>query len=110
MKEKLHFLCSAVSVVSSDGTKGKAFLDTGTGRSYISPTIPQIVEMKSFSKATKSIEIKMSSNTKAMNIYDVKIENLHYTLGFDTESHKIEKNFLCYIILKHKKPMKDRTP
>ena len=82
---KLHFLCSAVLVVSIHGTKG------------LSATISKIVEMKSSSKATKTIEINMSSNTKGMSIYDVKIENLHYTFGFDTELHKIDRKELLML-------------
>ena len=41
--------------------------------------------------------MKITSNTKAMNIYDVKIENLHYTFGFDTESHKIDRQELLML-------------
>ena len=39
----------------------------------------------------------MSLTTKIIQIYDLKIENLHCTFGFDTELHKIDRKELLML-------------
>ena len=83
-----------VAIISVDGVKCRALLDTGAGSSYISGGLMNVLRKKPIRKETKHKEMMMNSTTKNIEVFKVQIENVHRDVSFDTELCKVERREL----------------
>ena len=80
-----------VAIISVDGVKCRALLDTGAGSSYVSAGLMNVLRKKPIRKETKHIEMMMNSATKNIEVFKVQIENVHRDVSFDAELCKVTK-------------------
>ena len=68
-----------VLVIKVNGVKCRALIDSGSGSSYISAKLVNILKVKPVSTQTKQVEMLMSSKRTRMEIYQLNIESVNVT-------------------------------
>ena len=81
-------------IVSVEGVKCRALINTGAGASYNSSKFVSLVNNKPVRTETKTIQTLMNSSSKKIPIYSVQISDTKHQLSFQTELHKLEKSVL----------------
>ena len=79
-----------VVIISVDGVKCRALLDTGTGSSYILSTIVSKVNKQPIGRDTKKIEMMLYTTNSKLSIYNVRIKNLEDEFEFITEMNAVD--------------------
>ena len=83
-----------VIIVSVEGVKCRALIDTGAGASYVSSKFISLINKKPAQTETKTIQTLLNTSSKKMPIYSVQISDTKHQFSFQTELHKLEKSVL----------------
>ena len=83
-----------VVVVLINGIKCRALLDSGTGSSYISSTIANLIRQPPIGKETKWIRMTMNSTSGNIEIYEATTKNLSRNFAMDEELSKVEQKMV----------------
>ena len=83
-----------VVIVKVEGIKCRALLDTGTGSSYASSTLLQLIKKKPIRQDYKRIEMMMQSTTRVMDIYNLQITDLGDHFSLNSEVSKVDRQVL----------------
>ena len=80
-----------VAIIKVNVVKCRALLDTGSGSSYISESLIDLLKIRPVRKEYKPVETLTNSTTKKRKIYNLKVENLDENFSFQTELNKLER-------------------
>ena len=69
-------------------------MDTGAGASYASSTLMNHINKRPIRTETKKIKTLMSTNTRKIKIYSVKIQDINCEFRFKTKLNHLEKEVL----------------
>ena len=83
-----------VVVVSVNGVKCRALLDTGAGSSYASKTLLDRIKLKPIRKERRRIDMMMQSVTQKIEVYDVNIASIDDKFSLQAFVSKVEKDVL----------------
>ena len=83
-----------VVLIETEGVKCHALIDTGVGTSYASNTLIDHINKKPIQTETKKIKTLMSTNTRKIKIYSVKIQDVDCKFSFEIELNRLEKKVL----------------
>ena len=83
-----------VVLIEIKEVKCRALMDTGAGASYASSTLMNHINKRPIRTETKKIKTLMSTNTRKIKIYSVKIQDINCEFCFKTELNHLEKGVL----------------
>ena len=83
-----------VVIVKVEGIKCRALLDTGSGNSYASSGLLELIKRKPIRQDYKRIEMMMQSTTKVIDIYNVKISDINEQFKIVSEVSKVDRQVL----------------
>ena len=84
-------------LIKVDGITCRALLDTASGSSYVSASLVNKLSKQPVRRVSEKIEMMLYTATSKINIYDVKIENLHSDFEFKTELNAVDKDVLLTV-------------
>ena len=87
-----------VVLIETEGVKCRTLIDTGAGASYASSTLINHINKKPFRTETKKIETLISTNTRNIKIYSVKVQDITCEFSFKTELNHLEKEVLLELL------------
>ena len=76
-----------IIMIRINGVKCRALIDSGSGSSYISGKLVDMLKVKPDSTQTRQVQMLMSTKTVSMEIYELTAESLH-------GQHKMPLNFI----------------
>ena len=85
------FVTYTVVLIDIEGVKCQALIDTRAGAFYVSSTFTSHINQKPNQTETKKIETLMSTDTRKIKIYSIKIQDISCEFGFETEQNHLEK-------------------
>ena len=74
-----------VIIVSAEGMKCRALINTGEGGSYFSPKFISLINKKPARTETKTIQTLMNASSKKISVYSVHISDTKHQFSFQTE-------------------------
>ena len=74
-------------IVTVEGVKCRALINTGAGASYNLSKFVSLVNNKPVRTETKTIQTLMNSSSKKISIYSVQISDTKHQISFQTELH-----------------------
>ena len=80
-----------VIVIKVNGVKCRALIDTGSGSSYISAKLVEVVKAKPISTQTRQVEMLMSSKSVRMDIYELNAESVDGQYRMPVKFIKVNK-------------------
>ena len=83
-----------VVLIEIEGVKCRDLIDTEAGASYASSTLINHINKKPIRTKTKKIETLMSTNTRKIKIYSVKIQDINCKFNFKMGLNHLEKEVL----------------
>ena len=86
-----------IVIISVDGIKCRALLDTRAGSFYTSSTIVNKLNKQPVRRDTKKIEMMLYTINFKLNIYNVTIKNLKEEFEFTTEMNAVDKDVLLNV-------------
>ncbi|CAB3983668.1 Pol poly [Paramuricea clavata] len=86
-----------VIVIKVNGVKCRALIDTGSGSSYISAKLIEVVKAKPISTQTRQVEMLMSSKSVRMDIYELNTESVDGQYQMPVKFIKVNKPELLTI-------------
>ena len=86
-----------VLVIKVNGVKCRALIDSGSGSSYISAKLVNILKVKPVSTQTKQVEMLMSSKRTRMEIYQLDTESVNEDFKMPVTFIKVDKAELLTI-------------
>ena len=81
-------------VVSVNGVKFRALLDTGAGSSYASKAILDRIKLKPIRKERRRIDMMMQSVTQRIEVYNVNIASIDNKFSLQAFASKVKKDVL----------------
>ena len=84
-------------MISVDGIKFKALLNTGAGCSYIPSTIVSRLNKQPVRRDTKKIEMMLYTTNSKLSIYSFTIKNLEDEFEFTTEMNAVDNDVLLNV-------------
>ena len=85
-----------VVVVSVEGVKCRALLDTGSGNSYALAALIDLLPKRGIRKEVRHVEMMLGSVTKEMELSTVHVEDVNGEFGMDVcVSLKLTKESCC---------------
>lgn len=87
-----------VVVVSVEGIKCRALLDTGSGNSYASAALLDLLPKRSRRKEVRRVEMMLGSVTKEMEMSTVCVESVNSDFSMDVNVTKVDKGELLHQI------------
>ena len=103
--EKTPVMCSPssgsvifpIAVVMVNGIKCRALIDTGSGSSYVSSRIVDLMKIKPSRRESKTIEMLMHTASTKVEIYEVEVTSTSGDFTLKTEVSKIEREPLLKV-------------
>ncbi len=89
-----------VVIVKVNGIKCRALLDTGAGSSYISAFLVNLLGKKPTTREYRQIDMMMTTTTKKIEVYHVKVMNLKGDFKLNVDVSKVDR----YVLLSLKNP------
>ena len=86
-----------VVVVSVEGVKCRALLDTGSGNSYASAALIDLLPKRGIRKEVRHVEMMLGSVTKEMELSTVHVEDVNGEFGMDVCVTKVDKGELLFV-------------
>ena len=86
-----------IVVVSINGFKFRALLDTGAGSSYISSKLVKVIGLKADRKESRRIEMLMHATSTIAHLYKVDVSNLKGDVTIKTEVTRVDKEVLLTV-------------
>ena len=83
-----------VVVIYVEGIKCRALLDTGSGSSYASSTLLDLVKKDPVRQEVKTIEMMLCTTKKTINVYDLEISDVDKHFNLSCEVNRVEKDVL----------------
>ena len=84
-------------VVSVEGVKCRALLDTGSGNSYASAALMGLLPKRGIRKEVRHVEMMLGSVTKEMELSNVRVEDVNGNFAMDVCVTKVEKGELLFV-------------
>ena len=84
-------------VVSVEGVKCRALLDTGSGNSYASAALIGLLPKRGIRKEVRHVEMILGSVTKEMKLSTVRVEDANGNFGMDVCATKVDKGELLFV-------------
>ena len=84
-------------VVSVEGVKCRALLDTGSGNSYALAALIDLLPKRSSRKEVRHVEMMLSSVTKEMELSTVRVEDVSGEFSMDVCVAKVDKGELLFV-------------
>ena len=72
----------------------RALLDTGSGNSYASSALLELIKRKPIRQDYKRIEMMMQSTTKVTDIYNVRISDINEQFNIVSEVSQVDREVL----------------
>ena len=83
-----------VVIVKVEGIKCRALLDTGSGNSYASSGLLELIKQKPIRQDYKRIEMMMQSTTRVIDIYNIEISDVNEQFKLVSEVSKVDRQVL----------------
>ncbi|XP_046862784.1 uncharacterized protein LOC124456361 [Xenia sp. Carnegie-2017] len=84
-------------VVSVEGIKCRALLDTGSGNSYVSAALLDLLPKRSYRKETRRVEMMLTSVTKEMELSTIRVKDVKGEFQMDVNITKVNKGELLFV-------------
>ena len=86
-----------IVIVTVNGVRCRALLDTGAGSSYISEKLVSILGKRLILKQNRQIDMMLSTVNKKIEIYQVEIQNLQGDFKLEVEASKVDREELLSV-------------
>eukprot|EP00795_Rhopilema_esculentum_P004345 gene4345-20561_t len=86
-----------IVIVSVNGVKCRALLDTGAGSSYISDKLVNILGKRPVSKQNRQIDMMLSTVNRQIEIYNVEVQNLKGDFKLEIDVSKVDREVLVSV-------------
>ena len=86
-----------IVIVSVNGVKCRALLDTGAGSSYISDKLVNILGKRPVLKQNRQIDMMLSTVNRQIEIYNVEVQNLKGDFKLEIDVSKVDREVLLSV-------------
>ena len=86
-----------VVVVEINGIRCRALIDSGTGSSYVSSKLIELLKLKPSQTVVKNIDMLMASKTTKLEVYDIELASLTDSFALSVKATKVNKQELLLI-------------